>query len=107
MKAIYFAMTACLLGMAPATMLAQNEHPDRGLVVAKGQADGHYFASWRLLESDGSDASFTLLKDGKPYMEGIAGATSVEVDGTPTTKWQVVTEASSNADADSLSLIHI
>lgn len=96
-RAIYVATAACLLGMAPATMRAQNEHPDRGLVVAKGQTDGHYFASWRLLDSDGPDAAFTLLKDGKPYKENITGATSIEVEGTPTTLWQVVASASSNA----------
>lgn len=79
---------------------AQNEALDRGLVVAKGQAEGDYFASWRLLANDPSDVSFTLLKDGKPYKENISGATSMKVEGTPTTKWSVCV-STKNKEADS------
>lgn len=88
-------MTCCLLALPLCGMLAQNEHPDRGLVVAKGQADGKYFASWRLLDDDAPDVSFTLLRDGKPYKENVTGTTSLEVEGTPTSRWQVVANTAS------------
>lgn len=86
-------IAACLLGFVATTAKAQHERLDRGLVVAKGLTDGHYFASWRLLDTDSANVAFTLLRDGKPYKENIVGATSVEVDGTPTSLWQVVTGA--------------
>lgn len=70
--------------------LAQNESPGRGLVVAKGQKEGQYFVSWRLLKSDPQDAPFTLLRDGKVYQRNITGATSLVVEGTPTSRWQVI-----------------
>ena len=70
--------------------LAQNESPGRGLVVAKGQKEGQYFVSWRLLKSDPQDAPFTLLRDGKVYQRNITGATSLVVEGTPASRWQVI-----------------
>ena len=88
---ILLCLSAFMLSCPPAQ--AQNERPDRGLVVAQGQKDGQYFASWRLLKSDPHDASFTLLKDGKVYKRNITGATSLEVEGTPTSRWQVVSDA--------------
>lgn len=78
------ALQSCL------SLQAQNETPDRGLVVAKGQREGQYFASWRLLKRDPRHASFTLLRDGKVYKRSITGATSMIVEGTPTSRWQVV-----------------
>lgn len=96
-KTIKSILAITAMAVIPISLLAQNEHPDRGLVVAKGQTDGHYFASWRMLDSDPSDVSFTLLKDGKPYKENIKDATSIAVEGLPTTKWQIIAERNHNS----------
>ena len=80
-------LTFMLLLAASAAGYAQKPRPeklDRGLVVARGNADGSYFASWRLLATDSPDISFTLLRDGKPVKENITGATSTAVEGKPT-----------------------
>ena len=86
-------LTFMLLLAASAAGYAQKPRPeklDRGLVVARGNADGSYFASWRLLATDSPDISFTLLRDGKPVKENITGATSTAVEGKPTSRWQIV-----------------
>lgn len=65
------------------------EHLDRGLVVARGGKPGTYFASWRSLAGDEADLRFTLLCDGKPYAHQPQWATSMQVNGTPHSRWQV------------------
>lgn len=89
-------IASIILSMAAALPLcgqvANMEALDRGLVVAKGNADGTYFASWRLLASDAPGTTFTILRDGKPYKKGLSGATSAVVKGTPDSRWQVVAE---------------
>ena len=89
-------IASIILSMAAALPLcgqvANMEALDRGLVVAKGNADGTYFASWRLLASDDPGTTFTILRDGKPYKKGLSGATSAVVKGTPDSRWQVVAE---------------
>lgn len=65
------------------------EHLDRGLVVARGGKPGTYFASWRSLAGDEADLRFTLLRDGKPYAHQPQWATSMQVSGTPHSRWQV------------------
>lgn len=86
----FAASLASFAILISSNILAQNEHLDRGLVVAKGHTEGQYFASWRMLSSDDANTSFTILKDGKPYKENILNSTSVKVYGKPTTKWQIV-----------------
>ena len=66
------------------------ERLDRGLVVARGEKAGSYFASWRSLAGDEPDLRFTLLRDGKPYARQPQQATSMQVSGTPHSLWQVV-----------------
>ena len=79
----------------PVTMM---EKLDRGLVVipvdeASATAK-HYFASWRYLGTDDTHTTFTILKNGKPFSKAttaMTDATSAEVTGTATDRWQVVT----------------
>lgn len=60
------------------------------LSLPKVRRRGQYFVSWRLLKSDPQDAPFTLLRDGKVYQRNITGATSLVVEGTPASRWQVI-----------------
>lgn len=79
----------------PVTMM---EKLDRGLVVipvdeASATAK-HYFASWRYLGIDDTHTTFTILKNGKPFSKAttaMTDATSAEVAGEATDRWQVVT----------------
>lgn len=93
MKKSFFrsvALVAGFLTMGVCGLLAQSEKLDRGLVVAKGQGEGRYFASWRLLDTDEDAVTFTILRDGKPYLKDIGKTTSVAVSGTSKSCWQVV-----------------
>lgn len=91
------AAQSCLVPN-PVASKKQMEHLDRGLVVVRGQKAGQYFASWRLLGTEPASASFTLLRDGKTYSTPGTGATSCPVDGTPTSRWQVVADYGKSAD---------
>ena len=79
------------------------EHLDRGLVVARGGKPDTYFASWRSLAGDEADLRFTLLRDGNPYAHQPQWATSMQVNGTPHSRWQVVaTHADGRRDSSAV-----
>ena len=72
------------------TPVSQMEKLDRGLIVVRVDAS-HCFLSWRLLGTDDKNTTFRVLKNGSVLRDKITGATSFQVTGKSTDKFQVVT----------------
>ena len=72
------------------TPVSQMEKLDRGLIVVRVDAT-HCFLSWRLLGTDDKNTTFRVLKNGSVLRDKITGATSFQVTGKSTDKFQVVT----------------
>lgn len=89
MKKLVFTAVAAASVLTAVAQVSPMENLDRGLVVAKGQEPGTYFASWRLLPTDAPSTAFTILRDGKPYINNVTGATSAVVKGAADSRWQV------------------
>lgn len=93
-KIVLFAWFA-LVGVSafsqkPNTPVSQMEKLDRGLVAIPG-TNGKCFLSWRLLGTDNQNTTFRILKNGSVLRDDITGATSFQVTGSSTDKFQVVT----------------
>ena len=74
----------------PGTPASQMEKLDRGVIATLSQP-GKYFLSWRYLANDEKNTSFRVLRDGKVVADHLTQATSMEIDGKPDSKFQVVT----------------
>jgi hypothetical protein len=74
----------------PGTPASQMEKLDRGVIATLSQP-GKYFLSWRYLANDDKNTSFRVLRDGKVVADHLTQATSMEIDGKPDSKFQVVT----------------
>ncbi len=68
----------------------QMEHLTRGVTALPAQKDG-IFVSWRLLGTDRTGTTFTLLRDGRPIAENITQTNFVDSHGTLASHYQVVT----------------
>ena len=91
MRKLVFTAVAAASVLTAVAQVSPMENLDRGLVVAKGHEPGTYFASWRLLPTDAPSTAFTILRDGKPYINNVTGATSAVVKGAADSHWQVAT----------------
>ena len=84
-------MSASVCAQKPTdTSVSQMEKLDRGLIVVRVDAT-HCFLSWRLLGTDDKNTTFRVLKNGSVLRDKITGATSFQVTGKSTDKFQVVT----------------
>lgn len=87
----WFALVAVsAFSQKPNTPASQMEKLDRGLVAIPGTS-GKCFLSWRLLGTDNQNTTFRILKNGSVLRDDITGATSFQVTGSSTDKFQVVT----------------
>ena len=87
----WFALVAVsAFSQKPNTPASQMEKLDRGLVAIPG-TNGKCFLSWRLLGTDNQNTTFRILKNGTVLRDDITGATSFQVTGSSTDKFQVVT----------------
>lgn len=87
----WFALVAVsAFSQKPNTPASQVEKLDRGLVAIPG-TNGKCFLSWRLLGTDNQNTTFRILKNGTVLRDDITGATSFQVTGSSTDKFQVVT----------------
>ena len=87
----WFALVAVsAFSQKPKTPASQMEKLDRGLVAIPG-TNGKCFLSWRLLGTDNQNTTFRILKNGTVLRDDITGATSFQVTGSSTDKFQVVT----------------
>ena len=87
----WFALVAVsAFSQKPNTPASQMEKLDRGLVAIPG-TNGKCFLSWRLLGTDNQNTTFRILKNGSVLRDDITGATSFQVTGSSTDKFQVVT----------------
>jgi rhamnogalacturonan endolyase len=87
----WFAFVAVsAFSQKPNTPASQVEKLDRGLVAIPG-TNGKCFLSWRLLGTDNQNTTFRILKNGTVLRDDITGATSFQVTGSSTDKFQVVT----------------
>ena len=87
----WFALVAVsAFSQKPNTPVSQMEKLDRGLVAIPG-TNGKCFLSWRLLGTDNQNTTFRILKNGSVLRDDITGATSFQVTGSSTDKFQVVT----------------
>ena len=96
MRKVYFMMALMLMSLSAIaqkpsdTPVSQMEKLDRGLIVVRVDAT-HCFLSWRLLGTDDKNTTFRVLKNGSVLRDKITGATSFQVTGKSTDKFQVVT----------------
>ena len=81
-------LTAMMLATMTSTSWAQQERLNRGLVaVKKGSTT---FVSWRVLNSDGADVCFDLLRDGNVVEQGLTVSNATVTGGQDNSRYQVV-----------------
>ena len=77
-----------MLATMTSTSWAQQERLNRGLVaVKKGSTT---FVSWRVLNSDGADVCFDLLRDGNVVEQGLTVSNATVTGGQDNSRYQVV-----------------